>query len=75
MFYRFEPRSDGLVDIWLTPGDTVPYWKLDGRMDFRIRVLAVMGIDPRDPHWDGSLEEHVRAHYCEWLEMAEVIEI
>lgn len=75
MFYRFDPRGDGLVDIWLTPGETVPFWKLDGRMDFRIRVMAVRGINPQDPQWGGNLEEYVRAHYYDWLAMAEVIEI
>lgn len=74
MFYRFEPRSDGLVDILLTPGEPVPFWKLDGRMDFRIRTLVARGIDPRDPQWGGNLEAHVREHYAAWLEMAEEVE-
>lgn len=75
MFYRFETRGDGLVDIWLTPGEPRPYWKLDGRMDFGIRVLVVRGIDPKDPQWGGDLEAHVREHFSEWLGMAEEVEI
>lgn len=76
MYYRFEPRGDGLVDIWLTPGEAVPACEdLTGRMGFGIRLLAVRGIDPMDPQWGGSLEAHVRAHYYEWLASAEEVEI
>lgn len=76
MYYRFEPRGDGLVDVYLTPGKAVPmYDDLTGRMDYNIRLLAVRGIDPKDPQWGGNLEAHVRAHYYDWLASAEEVEI
>lgn len=72
-FYRIVEREDGLVDVLLTPGEAVPaYDDLTGRMDYDIRVLSVRGIDPDDPQWGGSLEEHIRMHYGDWLESAEV---
>ena len=75
-FYRIVPIHDGLVDIWLTPGEAVPaYDNLTGRTDFSIRVLAVREIDPDDPQWGGDLEGHIRWHYDAWLRCAEVIEI
>lgn len=75
-FYRITERPDGLVDVWLTPGEVVPIMDdLTGRKDYGIRLLAVHGIDPNDPQWDGSLEEHIRMHYAAWLESAEEIEI
>lgn len=70
-FYRIIPRADWLVDVWLTPGEPVPFWRLDGRLDFRFRLLAVVGVDPEDPQWGGDLEGHIRAHYAAWLESAE----
>lgn len=75
-FYRIIPARDGLVDIWLSPGEAVP--KLDdltGRTDYGFRILAVCGVDPNDPEWDGELEEHIRRHYEAWIESAEEIEI
>lgn len=75
-FYRIIPARDGLVDIWLTPGDPVPMFDgLTGIYDYNIRVMAVRGINPDDPQWDGSLEEHIRRHYDAWIRSAEVIEI
>ena len=75
-FYRITERPDGLVDVWLTPGEVVPIMDdLTGRKDYGIRLLAVRGIDPNDPQWGGSLEEHIRMHYAAWLESAEEIEI
>ncbi len=75
-FYRILPSCDGLVDVYLTPGEAVPmYDNLSGRMDFNIRLLAVRGVDPKDPEWDGHLEEHIRQHYAAWLASAEEIEI
>ena len=75
MFYRIAQRGDGLVDVWLTPGEAEPFWKMDGRMDFRFRLLAVRGVDPADPQWGGDLEGHIRQYYAAWLESAEMIEI
>lgn len=75
-FYRITPTHDGLVDVWLTPGEAVPMLDdLTGRTDFNIRVLAVCGIDPEDPQYGGNLEEHIRRHYDAWVQSAEVIEI
>jgi len=74
-FYQFCPRGDGLVDVWLTPGEPVPVWDANARLDFRFRVLAVVGVDPKDPQWGGNLEEHIRRHYDAWLMSAEEIEI
>ena len=75
-FYEIKMRSDGLADVWLTPGELVAIMDdLTGRKDYGIRLLAVRGIDPNDPQWGGSLEEHIRMHYAAWLESAEEIEI
>lgn len=75
-FYRITERGDGLVDVWLTPGELVAIMDdLTGRKDYGIRLLAVRGIDPNDPQWGGSLEEHIRMHYAAWLESAEEVEI
>ncbi len=74
-FYRINQRGDGLVDIWLTPGDAVPRWDLNGRLDFSFRILAVHGVDPEDPQWGGDLEGHIRKHYDDWCAAAEVIEL
>lgn len=75
-FYQIIPTHDGLVDIWLTPGQAFPAAvNLAGRMDFCIRLLAVRGIHPEDPRWGGDLEGHIRKHYYEWLESAEEMEI
>lgn len=75
-FYEIKTRSDGLADVWLTPGELVAIMDdLTGRKDYGIRLLAVRGIDPNDPQWGGSLEEHIRMHYAAWLESAEEIEI
>jgi len=75
-FYRVTERGDGLVDVWLTPGEIVPIMDdLTGRVDYGIRVRVVHGIDPEDPQWCGDLEEHIRRHYAAWLESAEETEI
>jgi hypothetical protein len=75
-FYRITERPDGLVDVWLTPGEVVPIMDdLTGRVDYGIRLRVVRGIDPADPQWGGSLEGHIREHYAAWLESAEEIEI
>ncbi len=75
-FYRIMPGSGGLVNVYLTPGEPVPmYDNLTGRMDYSIRLLAVCGVDPADPQWEGDLEEHIRRHYAAWLESAEETEI
>ena len=75
-FYEIVPTHDGLADVWLTPGQAVPMMDdLTGRTDYNIRLLAVRGICPDDPQWGGSLEEHIRAHYYDWLESAEEVEI
>ena len=75
-FYRVTERGDGLVDVWLTPGEVVPIMDdLTGRVDYGIRVRVVHGIDPEDPQWCGDLEEHIRRHYAAWLESAEETEI
>ena len=75
-FYRIVPAGGGLVDVYLTPGEVVPMFdNLSGRMDYGIKLLAVRGIDPKDPEWAGDLEEHIRRHYAKWLADAEEIEI
>lgn len=75
-FYRIVQSDGGLVDVWLTPGEVMPiYDTLTGRMDYGIKLLAVRGIDPEDPQWEGSLEEHIRRHYAGWLASAEEVEI
>lgn len=75
-FYRITERADGLADVWLTPGELVAIMDdLTGRLDYGIRILAVRGIDPKDPQWGGNLEEHIRRHYAAWLESAEEVEI
>lgn len=75
-FYEIVERGDGLVDVVLTPGEVVPMLDdLTGRTDYGIRLMAVRGINPEDPQWDGNLEEHIRRHYAAWLESAEEIEI
>lgn len=75
-FYRIKPRADGLVDVWLTPGEAVPaYDNLTGRYDYNIRILMVTGIDPADPIFQGDMEGHIREHYSWWLASAEEVEI
>jgi hypothetical protein len=76
LFYRIVKRADGLVDVWMTPGEAVPaYDNLSGRVDFNIRLQAVCGVNPEDPQWGGDLEAHIRAHYCDWMASAEEVEI
>ena len=75
-FYRVVPADGGLVDVWLTPGEVMPIFDdLSGRIDYGIRLLAVRGINPEDPQWEGDLEEHIRRHYAGWLASAEEVEI
>ena len=75
-FYRITARPDGLVDVWLTPGEIAAIVDdLTGRVDYGVRMRVVHGIDPEDPQWGGSLEEHIRRHYAAWLESAEEVEI
>ena len=75
-FYRIVSADGGLVDVYLTPGEVVTmYDNLSGRMDYGIKLLAVCGIDPEDPQWEGDLEEHIRRHYAGWLSSAKEIEI
>ena len=75
-FYRITPTHDGLVDVWLTPGEAVPlYDDLSGRFDYGIRILAVCGVNPEDPQYGGDIEEHIRRNYYAWIESAEEIEI
>ena len=75
-YYEIKERSDGLVDIWLTPGELVPIRDdLTGRTDYGIRLMAVHGINPSDSQWGGSLESHIREHYAAWVASAEEIEI
>lgn len=75
-FYRIVPTHDGLVNIYLSPGEAVPlYDDLTGRYDYNFKVLAVQGINPEDPQYCGDLEEHIRRNYYAWIESAEVIEV
>lgn len=75
-YYEIKERSDGLVDVWLTPGELVPIRDgLTGRTDYGIRLMAVHGINPTDSQWGGSLESHIREHYAAWVASAEEIEI
>lgn len=76
MFYQISRRSDGLADVYLTPGEAVPaYDDLSGRYDYNIRVLAVVGVDPEDPIWRGDLEGHIREHYSWWIASAKEVEM
>lgn len=76
LFYRIMPSHDGLVDIWLTPGEPVPlYDNLTGRIDYNFRVMAVRGINPEDPQYGGDLEGYLREHYYAFTASAEEIEI
>lgn len=75
-FYRIVPTGEGLVDVWLSPGEGVPITDSVTRVtDYNIRLLAVQGVNPCDPQWGGDLEGHIRRHYRRWLASAEVIEI
>lgn len=75
-FYKIQDTRNGLVDVWLTPGEAVPAMDdLTGRTDYNFRLLAVRGIDPQDEQWGGDLEEHIRRHYEDWIQSAEVIVI
>lgn len=74
MCFWIEPRRDGLVDVVLGHGRAVPFCKLDGRVDFRIRSMIVRGVDPLDPRWGGDLDGHIRLHFPEWMAAAEEIE-
>ena len=75
-FYRIVPSGDGLVDVWLSPGEGVPLTdSITNVMDYNICLLAVTGINPDDPQWGGNLEAHIRRHYRRWIASAEVIEI
>ena len=75
-FYRIMQTHDGLVDVWLTPGEAVPLLDdLTGRYDYNFRILAVQGVNPDDPQYGGDLEEHIRRNYFAWIQSAEEIEI
>ena len=75
-FYRIIPNDDGTVDIWLTPGEAVPSTdEITGVTDYNIRVMAVRGINPKDPQWGGDLEGHIRKNYYKWIESAEEVEL
>lgn len=73
--YRITRRGDGLVNVWLTPGELVAHRELNGRMEYGNRILEVCGINPQDPQWEGDLEEHIRRHYSAWCASAEEVEI
>ena len=75
MFYAIDKRTDGLVDVWLTPGKAVPFFENSGHMEITVKTMAVRGIDPEDPQWGGDLEGHIREHYYDWLASAEEVEI
>lgn len=75
-FYRIRSRPDGLCDVWLTPGSAYPAENdLTGRINYGFHVLAVPGINPKDPQWGGNLEENIRRHYKDWIMSAEVITV
>jgi hypothetical protein len=75
-FYRIIPARDGLVDVWLSPGEPVPAFdNLTGRIDYNFRVMAVVGVDPEDEKFGGDLEEHIRRHYYKWLASAKEVEM
>lgn len=71
-FYRIDERPDGLVDVILTPAETQA---TGNSLDYRMTVLAVPGIDPKDPQWGGDLEDHIRRHYQAWTDSGEVMEL
>ena len=72
IFYRIDERPDGLVDVLLTPAEV---WATRNGLDYRMTVLAVPGIDPKDPQWRGDLEGEIRRNYQAWVESGEVMEL
>ena len=67
-FYTILGRADGLVDVYLDPH--VYPMTADGMTDYDLSFKVARGIDPNDYP---DMEEHIRAHYVVWCEIAEVV--
>ena len=67
-FYTILGRADGLVDVYLDPH--VYPMTADGMTDYDLSFRAARGVDPNDYP---DLEEHIRAHYEDWCEIAEAV--
>lgn len=68
-FYSILSRADGLVDVFLDP-HVYPMSTEDGATDYDLSFRVVRGVDPADY---GDIEAHIRAHYEDWREIAEVV--
>ena len=68
-FYALMDRADGLVDVYLAP-EAHPLSTEGGEVDFDISFRVVRGVDPAEYP---DMEAHIRAHYEDWCEAAEVI--
>lgn len=67
-FYTILRRADGLVDVYLDPH--VYPMTADGMTDYDLSFKVARGIDPKDYP---DMEAHIREHYEDWCEIAEVI--
>lgn len=67
-FYTILGRADGLVDVYLDPH--VYPMTADGMTDYDLSFRVARGVDPNDYP---DLEEHIRAHYEDWCEIAEAV--
>ena len=67
-FYTILGRADGLVDVYLDP--RVYPMTADGMTDYDLSFKVVRGIDPA---CYGDMEAHIREHYEDWCEAAEVV--
>lgn len=67
-FYTILGRADGLVDVYLDPH--VYPMTVDGMTDYDLSFKVARGVDPNDYP---DMEEHIRAHYEDWCEIAEAV--
>lgn len=70
IFYSILERADGRADVFLDPH--VYPLMADGMTDYDITFKVVRGIDPADY---GDLDEHIRAHYEDWRDIAEDVSL
>ena len=68
-FLSLLERSDGLYDVFLD-GRAFPA-EAEGGTDYDIMIYVVRGIDAGD--FKPDLESHIREHWDEWKEAAEVV--
>lgn len=69
-FYTLLPRADGRADVYLE-AQVYPKTTEDGQTDYDIRFKVARDICPED--FKPSLEEHIREHYGDWCDIAEVV--